>query len=668
MDRRYNSICLVIIVFLSIFFLCTSAFSQYHQSPGPGEKPSVGRNVAQISDISPNSITVSLPNNKTHTIHLTPRIQVLRHDAVTLDELAVGDYVMLRGKFEGAASFIPFVIVAVKGPSDPNIQHMLRSQKNRNVLMGEIIQTSPLVVKTMQQRKFEVTPSPNTQIVKESRMALADLKVGDTVHLFPKKIIVIGSRQALSQTASSRSKDFKRPSLPTPPEITVSFFDPNIIIKSKNSPFGFFDPNMLRFDHVSWFGDYVKVMNDLRAQWASYGASFSYNWNLIEGQTFGGDKWERFDRLVKHARASNIDIIGYIKASEPNPGQPAGSRIKPSLPKNIEAYKQFVQMVVERYDMDGKNDMPGLEWPIKYWSIEDEPLAPIYFDGTGADYAKVLNAAYDAVKSADPEAKVICSMLRGTGWHIKDKNREFMKDFFQQLQKLGKKRPYDYMDQHWIGYDQKGESHKRTFYKELMADIDQTGLNYGFEPAPYVALEVAGVDKPEFDQAVDLIKRHVILLSLGVERILWSGIQAAPKERLSPKQANNYFRQVTLLDGEGQKKLAYFTYKLMVNVLDGSDWKKTEYSLTDEGISIFKFFNNSNPIWVIWRENEDQSMFKLGVPQNTRKLDIIETVPNAKSGKDIIGYNNAFKKETRDLSTQAVEIQIGDIPLIISGY
>ncbi len=78
----------------------------------------------------------------------------------------------------------------------------------------------------------------------------------------------------------------------------------------------------------------------------------------------------------------------------------------PYKPYDMEAYKDFVRKVVERYDGDGIEDMPGLKYPIKYWTILNEPEDRSQFIGTGKDYAEILKASYEAIKEADPEAKV----------------------------------------------------------------------------------------------------------------------------------------------------------------------------------------------------------------------------------------------------------------------
>jgi hypothetical protein len=80
------------------------------------------------------------------------------------------------------------------------------------------------------------------------------------------------------------------------------------------------------------------------------------------------------------------------------------------------AYANFVSKLVERYDGDGSDDMPGLTVPIKHWELMNEPEFQtdiVYFQGTPAEYAEVLEATYNAVKQADPEAYIVQGGMAG---------------------------------------------------------------------------------------------------------------------------------------------------------------------------------------------------------------------------------------------------------------
>ena len=38
-------------------------------------------------------------------------------------------------------------------------------------------------------------------------------------------------------------------------------------------------------------------------------------------------------------------------------------------PNDWQAYEIWLKALIERYDGDGYNDMPGLKYPIKYWEV-----------------------------------------------------------------------------------------------------------------------------------------------------------------------------------------------------------------------------------------------------------------------------------------------------------
>ncbi len=76
------------------------------------------------------------------------------------------------------------------------------------------------------------------------------------------------------------------------------------------------------------------------------------------------------------------------------------------------AFYTFVQKLVERYDGDGVDDMPGLKVPITYWEFSNEPdgMCGGYGDGRVAfpgPYARDHSIVYRAVKAACPSCQVM---------------------------------------------------------------------------------------------------------------------------------------------------------------------------------------------------------------------------------------------------------------------
>ena len=50
---------------------------------------------------------------------------------------------------------------------------------------------------------------------------------------------------------------------------------------------------------------------------------------------------------------------------------------------------------------------------IKYWEIWNEPDLPYAWNGSHADFVRVMKTIYEAIKAADPEAKVAAMALDG---------------------------------------------------------------------------------------------------------------------------------------------------------------------------------------------------------------------------------------------------------------
>ncbi len=90
-------------------------------------------------------------------------------------------------------------------------------------------------------------------------------------------------------------------------------------------------------------------------------------------------------------------------------------------PNNWDTYQEWVSAFVERYDGDGVEDMPGMQQAIKYWEVFNEPdLQQMagesglqFFVGDPDDYAELLKKTSQAIRSADPEAKILVAGAAG---------------------------------------------------------------------------------------------------------------------------------------------------------------------------------------------------------------------------------------------------------------
>jgi len=69
--------------------------------------------------------------------------------------------------------------------------------------------------------------------------------------------------------------------------------------------------------------------------------------------------------------------------------------------------RDFMTSLVERYDGDGIDDMPGLRYPVLHYQIGNEYYHEIYWAGTAQEYGVLLRECYAAARRANPKVKVL---------------------------------------------------------------------------------------------------------------------------------------------------------------------------------------------------------------------------------------------------------------------
>jgi len=145
-------------------------------------------------------------------------------------------------------------------------------------------------------------------------------------------------------------------------------------------------------------------------------------------------------------------------------------------PNNWQVYQEWVTKIVERYDGDGIDDMPGLTMPVKYWEVMNEPdlqynqVAPqgesvsLNFYKMGPlDYGELLKYSSKSIKKADSEAQVLIAGAAGG-----DKFLDFYNTLLSSMPDI-----VDYFDIgniHCISNDQNSHDFNVSEYKKLLTD------------------------------------------------------------------------------------------------------------------------------------------------------------------------------------------------------
>lgn len=133
----------------------------------------------------------------------------------------------------------------------------------------------------------------------------------------------------------------------------------------------------------------------------------------------------RADEYVAIAQGAGLELLLMLG---PWPGNQTANYTERYVPEDLADYAAYVRETVERYDGDGVGDAPGLLRPVRYWEVDNEPdlhnsrpprdarrkVDPATFE-TPAEYARVLVVTADAIRQADPAARVLNAGTFSTG-------------------------------------------------------------------------------------------------------------------------------------------------------------------------------------------------------------------------------------------------------------
>jgi hypothetical protein len=116
--------------------------------------------------------------------------------------------------------------------------------------------------------------------------------------------------------------------------------------------------------------------------------------------------WEKYDHIVDLAEAHDIQIIARL-SNPPAWSRAAGDGAGPfAPPDNLDAYGDFVEAVVHRY-----------QGRIHYYQIWNEPnIYPEWGEQpvNASEYAELLKVAYTRAKAVDPDVVIIAGALAAT--------------------------------------------------------------------------------------------------------------------------------------------------------------------------------------------------------------------------------------------------------------
>ncbi len=185
-------------------------------------------------------------------------------------------------------------------------------------------------------------------------------------------------------------------------------------------------------------------------------------WEMMQVEDGGDYDWDFMDDVVTKAQTYNINLLITIwpfvawdqvryensercEVSEqdqflPNEEASKKGRVEylPGFrcnPYDWDEYERWVKAMVERYDGDGKRDMPKLTLPVRYWEVMNEPDLPgsdsldFYKDGTDG-YYKLLRRTALAIRRADKNANILIAGAASASTEQEGEMLNFYYDLF----------------------------------------------------------------------------------------------------------------------------------------------------------------------------------------------------------------------------------------------
>ena len=133
----------------------------------------------------------------------------------------------------------------------------------------------------------------------------------------------------------------------------------------------------------------------------------SVSWKRVEPRP-GQFDFRGLDGRVKALQDLGIQPFLTFESDSEWATDPATRKVKNARPTDLGRWQTFVRTVVNRYDRDGRGDMPGLRFPVRYYQAANEWISDSNgsggWAGTTDQLIAYVNAAHDAVAAEDGNA------------------------------------------------------------------------------------------------------------------------------------------------------------------------------------------------------------------------------------------------------------------------
>lgn len=345
-------------------------------------------------------------------------------------------------------------------------------------------------------------------------------------------------------------------------------------------------------------------------------------WCDIERQQ-GQRDWAAVDQVATRSRDLGITLhlkirVGVCWATGGTAQYTRGqaNKTESAMPRDLATYKGFVDAVVRRYQPYGVGE----------YAIENEVNAPSYWAGTTADYTKLVEAAAEAIRAADPKALVVDSGISSVAYGMgvadrllragqQDQAAQAYQRYFQRrIGTRGQKIPADaaaamsvpenvrslqFLAATEALLDRKVVDVRQVhFYEHWSAVPDLMGYLTAENPAgtPIEAWEVGQFWRTPTDdddaRAGEMVKVVTQLVAAGVREAIWLPLAYNPNNRQGSEV------RYGLLDPNGTERVAGRMMADLATAAQGA----TAQPVSDKGLRGVAFRRGGESTLVVWSD------------------------------------------------------------------
>ncbi|OGG00624.1 hypothetical protein A2Y99_05230 [Candidatus Gottesmanbacteria bacterium RBG_13_37_7] len=441
-----------------------------------------------------------------------------------------------------------------------------------------------------------------------------------------------------------------------------------------DSPFGFL------YQYVNWnipliqdgykaYGGFAGIQSlykDLGIQWERGSCWQSGEFCAAYKENIGGNPIADFNEYIRLTNENNINLLITIFSDLKNLSDVADTT-------ELNNYIESVKKMVGHYPT------------IKYWQIRNE----INFNKNNYDppqrEAKFVQMMSNAIKETCSDCKVVL----GSSANVDVKGdlvkiETYFDPLLQELSKIDVNRNYiDVFDYHFFAPN---SYNPESYYRLLDGGIDTVKNllgKYGYNKVSIWTTEtmlfttdgmnlIQKFTLPanyrnvnEKQQAKALFKTYILGLSKGIKRMFWNKLTEGDWGKIFRFNYCGLVRNPDI-SGSSNKKLGFYTYKLMSEKLDGSDWENVRTIQESDDIYIYEFTRNGKRIFVAWNDSSSvKRVTKSGF--TSARIKVTEVIPKENKGGGLKDrdYPNFFKTEKKLVIRGEVTVSLGSNPVFI---